>query len=150
MGLISYLLKLFKFKPGWNGTPEIFLAMVVEMQSQNNPEYAVHEVLQWGEVMQKVIKVNFKPFKDFPDLLQNGVPDFSMVEKLRGKLAEVKQRTTLKKAIYGEHADLGDDDVMKSNSAGAVFARNMVKDLSDYIQFPEDDQHVIDKLKRDE
>jgi len=113
MGLISYLLKLFKFKPGWNGTPEIFLAMVLEMQSQNNPEYAVHEVLQWGEVMQKVIKVNFKPFKDFPDLLQNGVPDFSMVEKLRGKLAEVKQRTTLKKAIYGEHADLGDDDVMK-------------------------------------
>ncbi|BAU51878.1 hypothetical protein [Mucilaginibacter gotjawali] len=41
MGLLSFFLKLFKFKPGWNGTPEIFLAMVMEMQSRNNKEFSV-------------------------------------------------------------------------------------------------------------
>ncbi|OKS88718.1 hypothetical protein RG47T_4196 [Mucilaginibacter polytrichastri] len=37
-------------------------------------------MLQWGEVMQKVIKVNLSPYQDFADLLQNGKPDFSMVD----------------------------------------------------------------------
>ena len=114
MGLFSFFQKLFKFKPGWNGTPEMFLAMVMEMQSQNNKEFSVREVLQWGEVMQKVIKVNLAPYKDFADLVQNGEPDFTMVEKLRGKMDEVNQRRDLKKAIYGEGVDLGDDDVLKS------------------------------------
>jgi hypothetical protein len=146
MGLLNFLMKLFKFKPGWNGTPEMFLAMVMEMQSRNNKEFSVHEVLQWGEVMQKVIKVNLAPYKDFADLMQNGEPDFSMVEKLRGKLDEVNQRRDLKKAIYGENVDLGDDDVINSDSEGAVFARNMVKDLSKYVKFPNDDQKTIDKF----
>ncbi len=146
MGLISFFIKYFKFKPKWRGTPETFLAMVMEMQSRNNKAFIVHEVLQWGEVMQKVIKVNLAPFKDFPDLLQNGKPDFSMVENLRGKLDEINQRVELKKAIYGENADLGDDDVMTSNEAGAVFARKMVKDLSQYIEIPELERKKIDGL----
>ncbi|QHS55931.1 hypothetical protein GWR56_10440 [Mucilaginibacter sp. 14171R-50] len=146
MGLFSFFLKLLKFKPGWNGTPEMFLAMVMEMQSRNNKEFSVREVLHWGEVMQKVIKVNLAPYKDFADLLKNGKPDFSMVEKLRGKMDELNHRRDLKKAIYGENADLGDDDVMKSNAEGAVFARNMVKDLSKYVEFPDDDQKTIDEF----
>jgi hypothetical protein len=48
MGLFSFFQKLFRFKPGWNGTPEMFLAMVMEMQSQNNKEFSVREVLQCG------------------------------------------------------------------------------------------------------
>lgn len=146
MGLISFFQKLFRFKPGWNGTPEMFLAMVMEMQSQNNKEFSVREVLQWGEVMQKVIQVDIAPYKDFADLMQNGEPDFSMVEKLRSKIEEVNHRKDLKKAIYGDQVDLGDDDVLRSKSAGAVFARNMVKDLSKHVRFSDDDQETINKL----
>jgi hypothetical protein len=114
------------------------------MQSRNNKEFSVREVMQWGEVMQKVIKVNLAPYKDFVDLMEHGEPDFSMVEKLREKMDEVSQRRVLKQAIYGKNVNLGDDDVMKSDSEGAVFARNMVKDLSKYVQFPNDDQKTID------
>ncbi|MDB5285830.1 MAG: hypothetical protein JWR05_779 [Mucilaginibacter sp.] len=146
MGLLSFFLKLFRFKPGWNGTPEMFLAMVMEMQARNNKDFSAREVLQWEEVMQKVIKVNLAPYKDFADLMENGRPDFSMVEKLRGKMDELNHRRELKQAIYGENVELGDDNVMKSNSAGAVFARNMVKDLSKHVQFPDDDQKTIDKF----
>lgn len=147
MGLFNFVTKLFRLKPGFNGTPEMFLAMVMEMQSQNNKEFKVHEVLQWGEVMQKVIKVNLSPYKNFPDLLQNGKPDFTLVEKMRGKLTEVKNRVELKKAIYGEQADLGDDDIMNSNSDGALFARRMVKDLSNYVEFPAEEEENLKKLK---
>jgi hypothetical protein len=125
----------------------MFLGMVMEMQSQNNKEFVVHEVLQWGDVMQKVIKVNLAPYKDFPDLMQNGKPDFTLAEKMRGEVKEIHKRVELKKAIYGEKADLGEDDVMNSNSEGAVFARNLVRDLSDYVQFPEEEQENLRKLK---
>ncbi|QHS55231.1 hypothetical protein GWR56_06635 [Mucilaginibacter sp. 14171R-50] len=137
MGFLSLILRVFKIKPTWKGTPEMFLAMVLDMQRRNNPVYSLSEVLQWGEVLQKVIKVQFKPFRDFPDLLQRGMPDYSLVEKVGGRLEELHQRQELKKAIYGEKTDLGDDDVMTSNSEGAVFARKMVKDLSKYVDFPE-------------
>jgi hypothetical protein len=146
MGLFSFFQKLFKFKPGWNGTPEMFLAMVMEMQLQNNKEFSVREVLQWGEVMQKVIKVNLSPYKDFADLMQNGEPDFTLVEKMKGRIGEINQRRDLKKAIYGEGVDLGDDDVMKSESEGAVFARNMVKDLSKHVRFSDEEQKTIEEL----
>jgi hypothetical protein len=48
MGLLSFLLKAFKFKPAWRRTPEMFLAMVMNMQSRNNPAFSINEVLQWG------------------------------------------------------------------------------------------------------
>ncbi|GAC1310295.1 MAG: hypothetical protein NVSMB24_27230 [Mucilaginibacter sp.] len=120
--------------------------LVMKMQSRNNKELSVTEVLQCGEVIQKGIKVNFVPYKDFTDLVQNGEPDFTMVEKLRGKMDEVHHRRDLKKAIYGEQVALGDDDVMKSGSPGAVFARNMVKDLSKHIRFSDDEQKTIEKF----
>jgi hypothetical protein len=146
MGLFSFFLKLFRFKPGWNGTPEMFLALVIEMQSQNNKEFSVREVMQWGEVMQKVITVNLAPYKDFADLVQNGEPDFTMVEKLRAKMDEVHHKRNLKKVIYGEQIDLRDGDVMKSGSPGAVFARNMVKDLSKHVRFSDEEKKTIEKF----
>lgn len=146
MKLFQLLLRLFGFKPRWNGTPEMFLAMVMEMQSRNNKEFSVQEVLQWGEVMQKVIKVDLSPYTSFADLMQHGIPDFSLVEKVRGKMDELKHRQALKQAIYGQHADLGDDDVMKSDSESAVFARRMVKDLSKHVQFPDSEQDQINQL----
>ncbi len=65
---------------------------------------------------------------------------------MNGKLTELHQRQELKKAIYGEKAKLGDDDVMTSDAEGAVFARKMVKDLSRYVEFPEDEKKNLDKL----
>jgi hypothetical protein len=62
----------------------MFLAMVMEFQSRNNKQFVVHEVLQWGEVMQKMMKVDLSPYRDFADLIQNGVPNYTMVEKVRG------------------------------------------------------------------
>ncbi|MCO5946760.1 hypothetical protein [Mucilaginibacter flavidus] len=146
MGALSFLLKLFKLKPGWNGTPEMYLAMVMEVQSRNNKEYSVVEVLQWGEIMQKVIKIDLSPYKDFADLLKNGKPDFSKVEKMREKIDELHHRKELKQAIYGTDVDLGEDDVMKSDSESAVFARKMVKDLSEYVQFSPEEQKKLDEL----
>jgi hypothetical protein len=145
MGLKSLLMRLMP-KPKWNGTPEMFLAMVMEMQAQNNKVYSLREVIQWGEMMQKMIRVKLDPYKDFSDLVARGIPDFSMVEKMRGKLEELHQRRDLKQAIYGEHADLGDDDVMKSDSEGAVFTRNFVKDMSKYVEFSEEEQKKLDEL----
>lgn len=124
----------------------MFLAMAMDMQARNNPVYSVQEVMQWGEVLQKVINVKLSPYKDFSDLLQRGTPDYSMVKKVNGKLDELHQRQELKKAIYGDKANLGDDDIMTSNSEGAVFARKMIKDLSNYVDFPEDQRDELGKL----
>ncbi len=146
MGLVNFLLKLFRIKPGFNGTPEMFLAMVMEFQSRNNKEFVVQEVLQWGEVMQKMMKVDLTPYTSFADLVQNGVPDCTMIEKVRGKIDEIHGRVELKKAIYGDNVDLGDDDVMKSEDEGAVFARKFVKDMSKYVEFPKEEKKNLDKL----
>lgn len=121
----------------------MFLAFVLDMQHRNNPVYSLNEVLQWGEVMQKVISVKLAPFKNFADLLQNGTPDYTLVKKMGNKLDELNHRQELKKAIYGEHADLGEDDIMTSNAEGAVFARKMVKDLSKYVDFPKSEEDNI-------
>lgn len=146
MSFLSFIMRAFKLRPSWNGTPEMFLALVLDMQHRNNPVYSLTEVLQWGEVMQKIINVKLAPFKNFPDLVQNGTPDYTLVKKMGNKLDELKNRQQLKKAIYGEHADLGDDDIMTSNTDSAVFARKMVKDLSKYVDFPEDQHDQLDKL----
>jgi len=146
MGFLSFIMRAFKLKPSWNGTPEMFLALVLDMQHRNNPVYSLTEVLQWGEVMQKVVSVKLAPFKNFPDLLQNGTPDYTLVKNMGTKLNELNHRQELKKAIYGEHADLGEDDIMTSNAEGAVFARKMVKDLSKYVEFPIEERRKLDDL----
>jgi hypothetical protein len=146
MGLLSFIGKLLGFGRRFSGTPEQYLAMVQYMAKKNNPEYSKEELLQWGEVMQKVMKVNLQPYLDFKDLVENGTPDYSMVEKVDGNVKEIEQRRDLKQAIYGPNADLGDDDVMKSNDPGAVFARNMVKDLSEHVRFSEEEQRKLDEL----
>lgn len=146
MGFLSFITRIFGFSRRWNGSPEQYLAMVQYMAKKNNPDYTLQEFLQWGLVMQKVMKVDLKPYKDFRDLLEKGTPDYSMVEKLQVKLSEFNQRRELKQAIYGPNADLGDDDVMKSNSEGAIFARNMVKGLSQHVRFSDEDQKIIDGL----
>jgi hypothetical protein len=146
MGFLSFISKLLGLGRRFSGTPEQYLAMVQYMAKKNNPEYSKEELLQWGEVMQKVMKVNLQPYLDFKDLAENGTPDYSMVEKVDGNIKEIEQRRDLKQAIYGPNADLGDDDVMKSNDPGAVFARNMVKDLSEHVRFSEEEQRKLDEL----
>src|SRR6187402_1355309 len=121
MGFLSFIGKLLGLGRRFSGTPEQYLAMVQYMAKKNNPEYSKEELLQWGEVMQKVMKVNLQHYQDFKDLAENGTPDHSMVDKVDGKVKELEQRRELKQAIYGPNADLGDDDVMKSNDPGAVF-----------------------------
>ncbi|WP_431199626.1 hypothetical protein ACQ86K_01160 [Mucilaginibacter sp. P19] len=90
MSFLSFIMRAFKLKPSWNGTPEMFLALVLDMQHRNNPVYSLNEVLQWGEVMQKVISVKLDPFKSFPDLLQNGIPDYALVKKMGTKLDRIE------------------------------------------------------------
>lgn len=146
MSFLSFIMRAFRLRPSWNGTPEMFLALVLDMQHRNNPVYSINEVLQWGEVMQKVISVKLAPFKNFSDLLQNGIPDYTLVKKMGTKIDELKYRQELKKAIYGNQVDLGDDNIMTSNSEGAVFARKMVKDLSKYVDFSHEEKDNLKKL----
>jgi hypothetical protein len=146
MGFLSFISRLLGLGRRWNGSPEQYLAMVQYMARKNNPDYTLQEFLQWGNVMQKVMNVDLTPYKDFRELLEKGTPDYSMVGKLDEKIAELNQRRELKQAIYGPGADLGDDDVMKSQSEGAVAARNMVKDLSQFVRFSEEDQKKLDDL----
>ncbi len=146
MGFLSFISRLLGLGRRWNGSPEQYLAMVQYMARKNNPNYNLQEFLQWGDVMQKVMKVNLSPYKDFRELLEKGTPDYSMVEKLDGKLSELHQRRELKQAIYGPDADLGDDDVMNSQSEGAIFARDFVKDFSQHVRFSDEDQKKIDEM----
>ncbi|MEZ2336954.1 hypothetical protein AB6735_15025 [Mucilaginibacter sp. RCC_168] len=146
MGFLSFISKLLGFGRRFNGTPEQYLAMVQYMAKKNNPDYTAEELLQWGEVMQKVMKTNLNPYRDFRDLAENGTPDYSMVEKVDDKVKEMEQRRDLKQAIYGQNADLGDDDVMKSEEDGAVFARKMVKDLSQHVRFSDEEERKLDEL----
>lgn len=146
MGFLSFISKVLGLGRRWSGSPEQYLAMVQYMAKKNNPEYSNEELLQWGEVMQRVMKVNLKPYRGFKDLAENGTPDYSMVENVDGKVKEIERRRDLKQAIYGANADLGEDDIMKSNEKGAVFARKMVKDLSQHVQFPSEEQKKLDEL----
>ena len=107
MGLFNFFAKLLGLGRRFSGTPEQYLAMVQYMAGQNNANYTHSELLQWGEVMQKVMKVNLQPYRDFRDLAERGKPDYSMVEKVDGKMKEMGQRRDLKQAIYGSNADLG-------------------------------------------
>lgn len=147
MGLLSFVSRILGLGRRWNGTPEQYLAMVQYMARKNNPNYTLKEFLQWGEVMQKVMKVNLTPYQNFRDLLENGTADYSMVGKLDEKINELNHRKELKQAIYGANADVGDDDVMKSQSQGAIFARDLVKDLSKHVRFSDEDQRKIDELE---
>ena len=142
MGLVKLLSRIFR--PKWTGTPEMFLAVVMEMSLRNNPDYSTRELAQLGEIMQKLVRIDLGPYQDFADLAERGVPDESIVENMKKNEREVHQRRDLKQAIYGADADLGDDDVLKSNSQGAVFARKMVKNMSAYVRFPEEEQRKID------
>jgi len=146
MGLLNFFARVLGLCRRFSGTPEQYLATVQYMAKKNNPEYGKEELLQWGEVMQKVMKVNLQPYHDFKDLAENGIPDDSMVEKVDQKVNEINQRNDLKQAIYGSNPDLGKDDVMKSNDPGAIFARKMVKDLSQHVQFPDEEQKNLDNL----
>jgi hypothetical protein len=137
MGLLK---RLFSRKPGWNGTPEMYLAMIMEMQAMNNNAFSEQEILQLEAIMQKVININLSPYQDFTDLLARGTPDFSQVKLMREQMKANQSRVELKKAIYGKHADLGDDDVMKSDADDAIFARKLIDDLSKYIEFKNDDK----------
>jgi hypothetical protein len=56
--------------------------MVQYMARKNNPEYRLQEFLQWGDVMQKVMKVNLDPYTSFKDLLERGTPDYSLITKI--------------------------------------------------------------------
>lgn len=146
MGFLSFISKLLGLERHFSGTPEQYLAMMQYMAKKNNPDYSKQELLQWGEVMQNVMKVDLEPYRDIKDLAENGTPDDSMVERVDEKVKEINQRKNLKQAIYGPNADLGDDDFITSNDPGAVFARKMVKDLSQHVQFPNGEQENLDKL----
>lgn len=137
MGIFT---RFFSKKPRWNGSPEMYLAMIMELQSMNNNIFSIQEVVQLGEIMQNVINIKLSPYQDFSDLLARGTPDFTQIKLIREQLKEHHARVDLKKAIYGNRADLGDDDIMKSESADAKFARKFVDDLGRYVEFKKEDE----------
>lgn len=142
MGLLSFFKTIFKRQKSqsWNRSPEQFLAMVIYLQTYGGKSYSIEEVLKLGDIMMKVMQVDLFPYKDFADLVANGIPDYEAVNTVKSKMTEVQGRIELKKAIYGEDVDLGDDDVMKSNSPDAIASRNMVDELSKFIKFQEEDK----------
>jgi hypothetical protein len=136
----GFLKRLFAFKPKYKGTPETFLAMMLEMEREGKAEGSDSaSAAQLAEVFIKVMKINLHPYKDFADLEKNGVPDFSIMEKMRPKIEENKQRMELKKAIYGKDTDLGEDDPTYGNSHGAKFTRNLTNELGKHIKFKEEE-----------
>lgn len=146
MGLLNFFAKLLGLGRRFNGTPEQFLAMAQYIAAKNNPNYSKAELLQWGETFQKVMNVKLAPYADFRELMEKGTPDTSLIKKVDARYEELKGRQELKKAIYGENTDLGDDDIMTSQEESAVFARKMIKDLSQHVEFPEDERGNLDKL----
>lgn len=120
--------------------------MAQYIAAKNNPNYSKEELLQWGETFQKVMNVKLAPYADFRELMEKGTPDTSLIKKVDARYEELKGRQELKKAIYGENTDLGEDDIMTSQDESAVFARQMIKDLSQHVEFPEDERGNLDKL----
>ena len=51
--------------------------------------------------MQKIMKVNLGPYRDFGDLAERGTPDYSVVEKVDGKMTEMEQRRDLNRRSTG-------------------------------------------------
>jgi len=41
---------------------------------------------------------------------------------------------------------LGDEDVLKSDAEGAVFARQVIKAMSEHVRFSEEEQRKIDEF----
>lgn len=146
MGLLNFIAKLLGLGRRFNGTPEQYLAMAQYIAAKNNPNYTRQELLQWGETFQKIMNVKLAPYQNFQELMDNGVPDDSLMQKVDAQYNELHQRQELKKAIYGENTDLGDDDIMTSQDEGAVFARKMVKDLSQHVEFPEEERRKLREL----
>lgn len=142
----QFLTNLFNTRPRFTGTPEAFLAMVVEMQRLNSNTYSEKEVQQFGDVMMKVYKVNLSPYRDFADLLKNGKPDEYVLKKVRDGMEATNKRIELKKALYGQDVDLKEDDIMRRTDASSIFARKVIKNMSKYVRFHEDDQKTIDDL----
>jgi hypothetical protein len=132
--------------PRWNGSPEQYLAMVQYMAQKNNPQYDLREFLQWGEVMQKVMIVKLAPYNDFRDLLERGTPDYSIVSQLDKRMQELNNQRELKVAIYGPKADTDVEDILNDGSEGSESVRNMIKELSKHVRFPDEDQRKIDRL----
>lgn len=147
MGLLSFFKNIFKRQKSqsWNRSPEQFLAMVIYLQTYGGKPYSIEEVLKLGDIMMKVMQVDLFQYKDFAHLVANGIPDYEAVNVVKSKMTEVQARIELKKAIYGEDVDLGDDDVMKSNSPDAIASRNMVDELSKFIKFQEEDKSREEK-----
>lgn len=142
MQILAFFRGLFGKKQtrSWNLTPEAYLGFVLYFQKKNSGSYDRDEVLQWGDILMKVMKVNLRPYRDFNDLLEHGKPDTTAIDKVDQQLKEINQRIELKKAIYGENADLGDDNVMTSNSKESIAAREFVNDLSKYVRFKDQDK----------
>ena len=136
----EFLKRLFSFKPKFKGSPETFLAMMFVMEKEGKTEGSDSaSAARLAEVFMKVMRVNLHPYKDFADLEKNGVPDFSIMEQIRPKLEENKQRIELKHAIYGKDADLGEDDLRYGNSNGAKFTRDLTEELSKHIKFKDEE-----------
>jgi len=140
MGLLSLFKNIFKRQKSqsWDRTPEEFLAMVIYLQTYGGKPYSDDEVLKLGNIMMQVMDVRLFPYKDFADLLATGVPDYNAVNVVKSKMKDLQSRIELKKAIYGDDVDLGDDDVMNSNTADAIASRKMVDELSKFIKFQQD------------
>ncbi|WP_428330366.1 hypothetical protein [Mucilaginibacter sp.] len=130
---------IFSRKRTWNGSPEMFLAMMLEMEAkgrENDASSASAE--QLAGVMMKICNINLYPYKDFSDLQNNGTPDYSLIEKVRPKLNDQLQRMELKKAIYGNNADLGEDDPLAGNSDAAKFTRSFIEDFQQYVELKDE------------
>jgi hypothetical protein len=137
---LEFLKRIFASKPKFQGTPETFLAMMLEMEREGGADGSESaSASELAEVFMKVMKINLNPYKSFADLREHGVPDFSIIEKIRPKIEDNKQRIELKHAIYGKNADLGEDDPRFGNSNGAKFTRDLTSKLSKHIKFKDNE-----------
>ena len=139
MAALQNLFKsFFSAQQKWNGTPETFLAFIQYLQERTEPDYSVEDIIQLGESMNSLMQVNLKPFKNIKDLVINGTPDHTAVKEIETAIFERRQRVELKKTIYDENVDLGEDDLMNSQSEIAVASRNLADKFSSFIYFGDD------------
>lgn len=137
MGLSSFF-KFFRRKPKWNGTPEMFLALVMEFAKTDEPVANPNLRLAYiGDALLKIMKVNLHPYQGIEELVILGKPDYTLVNKAKKMMQDRADRIELKKAIYGQHVDLGDEDLLTSNAEGARFAREFVNEFSRYVKLEE-------------
>jgi hypothetical protein len=89
MKLLKTVYDLLNPKPIWHGSPETFLAMILELQSMMPNTDTAEVTLRLGKVMVTKYRISLAPYADLRELIEKGVPDRSKLHLMRKEISQL-------------------------------------------------------------